>query len=524
MTETTATAENFDIKVEDAGPARKRISVTIPAETVADRIQTQIGTLQSQAVLPGFRKGKAPKHLIQRRFGTAMQDETMQNLVREGYESAVQDNNLTILGEADVDGGIENLKIEEGKPFSYSVEVDILPEFDLPDFSGFEIIRPLLEVDDEHIDAEIERQCMRAGKADRIESNFEPMDRMLGAISVEAEGEDEPIFTHDQALVALPPEGEAGQVLGLLLDDLNSSFNSAKVGDVVTMTTTGPDGHEREEFRGKNLKINYTIHLAERITPNTPEGLIEQFNLGSEEVLQEQIRLALEQRRDEEQASVLRQQALEKINEAIDIELPEKYSTQQIQRELDRMRQQMMTGGEMTPDEVEIKLAELRNEAEVGMRERTKSFFILQRLAMEFEIHVNESEINTRIADIAMQRGLRPDHVRSELAKAGQLPTIGGQVRDDKAADAVVAKMTIKEMPAEEWNAMHADGGSSKPAAKKKTSKKTTSKKTSTKKASSKKASTKKASSKKASTKKASTKKASTKKASTKKATKKKDS
>ena len=227
MTESTATAENFDIKVEDAGPARKRISVTIPAETVQDRINTQFGSLQTEAVLPGFRKGKAPKHLLQRRFGTAMQEETMQNLVREGYEKAIGDNSLAVLGDADVDGGLENLKIEEGKPFSYSVEVDIVPEFDFPDFTDIEIIRPQLEVEDEHIDAEIERQCMRAGKADRIESDFGPLDRMLGAITVEAEGEEGPIFTHDQALVALPPAGEIGQVLGLVMDDLNGIFKSS---------------------------------------------------------------------------------------------------------------------------------------------------------------------------------------------------------------------------------------------------------------------------------------------------------
>ena len=435
----------------------------------------------------------------------------MQNLVREGYEKAIGDNSLAVLGDADVDGGLENLKIEEGKPFSYSVEVDIVPEFDFPDFTDIEIIRPQLEVEDEHIDAEIERQCMRAGKADRIESDFGPLDRMLGAITVEAEGEEGPIFTHDQALVALPPAGEIGQVLGLVMDDLNGIFKSSKVGDVVTMTATGPEGHEREEFRGKNLTIKYTIHLAERISPTTREGLIEQFNLGTEEVLQEQIRLALEQRRDEEQASVLRRQGLEEINEAIEIELPEQFSTQQIQRELDRMRHEMMSAGEMTPDEIEIKLAEVRKEAEVGMRDRTKSYFILQRLAMEFDVQVTENEINARIASMAMQLGLRPDHLRTELSKAGQLPTIGGQVRDDKAADAMVAKMTIKEIPAEEWNAMHGQGTPSKPA-KKKTSKKAASKKSSSKSDGSKKASTKKTSSKKASTKKASSKKSSTKK------------
>ena len=227
--------------------------------------------------------------------------------------------------------------------------------------------------------------------------------------------------------------------------------------------------------------------------------------------------MALEQRRDEEQASILRRQGLEKITEAVDFELPERASGIQMQRELDRMRHEMASTGELTPDEIEIKLAEAREDTEAGMQQRMKSYFILQRLAMHMETQVHESEINARIAAMAMQRGLRPDHVRSELAKAGQLPVIGSQVRDDKAADSMVAQMSIKDIPAEEWGDMIK--GDESGTKKKAPSKKAAAKKSSSKKASSKKAPAKKASSKKASTKKASSKKAASKKTASKKKT-----
>ena len=510
MTDSTETSIDFDIKVEDAGPARKRISVNVPSDAIDQQMSASMGTLQAQAQLPGFRKGKAPRHLLQRRFGSAMQEETVQKLVRESYEKAVTDNKLAVLGDAEVIGGQESLKIDEGKPFSFELEVEIVPEFEFPDFGKIEILRPQLEVGDELIDAEIERQCMRAGKADRIENDFQPLDRMLGSIVVTADGEEEALFTHDQALVVLPEAGEKGQILGLLIDDMNECFKGSKVGDEVTIKATGPDAHEQENFRGKKLTIQFTIHLCERITPATMEELIEQFSLGTEDVLREQIIMALEQRRDEEQASILRRQGLEKITEAVDFELPERASGIQMQRELDRMRHEMASTGELTPDEIEIKLAEAREDTEAGMQQRMKSYFILQRLAMHMETQVHESEINARIAAMAMQRGLRPDHVRSELAKAGQLPVIGSQVRDDKAADAMVAQMSIKDIPAEEWGDM-IKGGTSE-TKKKAPAKKTAAKKSSSKKAASKKAPAKKASSKKASTKKASSKKTASKK------------
>ena len=505
MTDTTETSIDFDIKVEDVGPARKRISVNVPSDAIDQQMTASLGTLQAQAQLPGFRKGKAPRHLLQRRFGSAMQEETAQKLVRESYEKAITDNKLAVLGEPEVIGGEESLKLDEGKPFAFELEVEIVPEFEFPDFEKIEIMRPQLEVGDDLIQAEIDRQCLRAGKAEQIETDFQPLDRMLGSIIVTGDGEDEPLFNHNQALVVLPESGEKGQVLGLLIDDMNDSFKGTKVGDEVTIKATGPDAHEQENFRGKKLTIKFTIHLCERIAPATTEELIEQFSLGTEDVLREQIVMALEQRRDEEQASILRSQALEKITEAVDFELPERASGLQMQRELDRMRHQMTSAGELSSDEIEVKLAEAREDTEAGIQQRMKSYFILQRLAMHMETQVHESEINARIAAMAMQRGLRPDHVRSELAKAGQLPVIGSQVRDDKAVDAVVAKMKIKDIPADEWGDMIKKSTSG-------TKKKAPAKKTSSKKAGAKKAASKKTASKKASTKKASTKKTASKK------------
>ena len=98
MTETTETTLDFNITVKDAGPARKLISVKVPADSIDKEMSVSMGTLQAQAVLPGFRKGKAPSHLLKRRFGTAMQEETVQKLVREGMEKAVTDNKLLVLG------------------------------------------------------------------------------------------------------------------------------------------------------------------------------------------------------------------------------------------------------------------------------------------------------------------------------------------------------------------------------------------------------------------------------------------
>jgi hypothetical protein len=95
---------------------------------------------------------------------------------------------------------------------------------------------------------------------------------------------------------------------------------------------------------------------------------------------------------------------------------------------------------------------------------------------------VSEGEVNTKIAELAMQNGVRPDEMRNNLAKQGQLPQIQSVVREDKAADQLVAACTVTDMPAEEWQAMQAGESPKKKTPKKKTAKKSASKKNTPKK------------------------------------------
>ena len=91
MSNDTATNEGFEFLLEDAGPARKKLTITISAETVQKKIDASMGTLQFQSALPGFRKGKAPKGLLERRFGSALREETCNELMQEGCQKAFEE-------------------------------------------------------------------------------------------------------------------------------------------------------------------------------------------------------------------------------------------------------------------------------------------------------------------------------------------------------------------------------------------------------------------------------------------------
>ncbi len=163
-----AIATKNDVQIEDAGPARKRITVTIPAESISEKIKDSIGALATEAVLPGFRKGRAPRQLIERRFGTSVRDEARNQLIADAYAKAVEESELKPLGDPEPVESFDELQIEEGQSLSFSVHVEVVPDFELPDVSNLKVNKPMLEISDEHVDLELQRQCMRFGSAGSI--------------------------------------------------------------------------------------------------------------------------------------------------------------------------------------------------------------------------------------------------------------------------------------------------------------------------------------------------------------------
>jgi trigger factor len=496
MSEATATT-NWQIEVTDAGPARKRISITVSAEAIAEKLGDSLSSLQTDAALPGFRKGRAPRQLLEKRFGSEMRSEARNELIGEAYQAALKENDLNPIGEPENGDEGDIPEIELGKPLKATLEVDVIPTIDLPEASSLKIQKPVIDVTDEHVETELQRQCQRNGGSEMLTDGFVAGDRLLGAGTLTRDGEEDPFFTHDQVLAVLPEDGPT-QVLGLFFDDFQAEVAKASVGDTITATAIGPEGHEREDIRGKTLMLSLTLNQAERITPCTTEELIEQFSLPSQEILTDHIRTALEQRRDEEVASVMRDQAVDQICKAVSIELPERVTAQQASRDMERSRLEMMYRGDMSEEEIEDRLAELRTDSETRANERLKMFFVLQAMATRSEIQVSEQEINSRIHHMAQQRGVRPDQLRTELAQSGQLTQVAGQIRDHKAADAAVADATITEIPLEEWQKLQGgDSAASKAKTAKSTGKKKTTKKSGSKKTASKKSTTKKSTSKK---------------------------
>jgi len=441
------------IAVDDAGPAHKRITITVPKQAVDECIETSYGALQTQAALPGFRKGRAPRALLERRFGSTLLQEARTQLLADAWSKTVDAKKLKPVTQPEIDAATKDRPLERGKDFTFTVDVEVVPEFELPKLEGIPIRRPVAEVAESLVDLELRRNTYRFGTPKRVDGPFKPLDRLLGAVTVKLNGKDEVFFESADAIVVVPDAEDKGrgQLLGLMFDDLGARLEGRSVGETLVFETTGPASHEREEIRGAAVKIEYRIREAERVDPVDANELASQLGLETVENLRGQIRLGLERRRDQEQRSAMREQVYDYLADAVDFALPEKLSQAQVQRQLDVMRMDLLQRG-IEPDKVENRLAEARASSEGDTRRRLKLFFVLARLAEHFKVDVTDAEINGRISAIAAQQNLRPDQVRAELERANRIGDIALSIREAKAADRVIDRATITDLDAASWN------------------------------------------------------------------------
>ncbi len=445
------------VKIEDVGPCRKRIAIEIPAETVNETIEESYETISHEAALPGFRKGRAPKRLIEKRFSGYVRDEARSRLISRAYQEAVESNNLKILGQPPA-SAFEGVELEMGKPLSLEVEVEVMPEFDLPALKGVKVLKPDAALPDGIIDQEIKKICVNEGTLEDRDAP-EAGDYVMGkGVMTDSEGTEH--YNIEGAVVQIPEkDGDgSGMILGVMVADFSKQFGMPKPGETATVKVKGPENHEVEAIRNKDLMVEYTVANVYKIIPAPIADVVAKYGLASEEQLREMVSARLSQRAEIQQQAVMRQQVVKFLADQTKFDLPAGLTAQQAARNLERRRLELMYRG-VDPNEIEKHMAELRSASNESAVRELKNFFILNKAAEDLGVQVDEGELNAQITRIAMEQGQQPVAVRDAMIKNGQIQTLFQQVREHKTLDAILADAEVEDVSADEFNKRMKDAG-----------------------------------------------------------------
>jgi trigger factor len=430
----------YAIKIEDAGPATKKVSVEIPPDRIKAVMAEQYKELRSQAAIPGFRPGRAPAKLIEKKFAGDVKDQVRRTLISESYQQAIEKNQLKVLGEPEIEGA-DKLEIVDDAPLSYSFSVEVQPEINLPDLKGIKVKKPKIEIKDENVDQAMANLREQQGTLVPVEDRGVQMkDYVTADVHVKLGGEVVD-HGHDANIVVRP-----GRLAGIQIPDLDKQLEGVKAGETKSITATAPDTHPNEKIKGKEVAIEVTVKDIKKLElAEIDEAFLDSLGFATEQELRDALREQMVERINFDVAQSQREQVSKYLLDNVNIDLPAKLSDKQADRVVHRRAISLMQRG-VPQEQVLANVETLRSGAKDEAIRELKLFFILQKIAADANVDVDEAELNGRVALMAAQRGERPEKLKQSMSKDGSLSELYITMREQKALDEILKTAEIEEV------------------------------------------------------------------------------
>ncbi|URM95096.1 trigger factor [Actinomadura madurae] len=421
--------------VEELTPTRVKLTVEVPFDELKPNLDKAYKEISQQVRIKGFRPGKVPAPLIDKYVGRgAVLQEAVNDALPELYGRAVEETEIFVLGQPDV----EVTELEDGTQFAFTAEVDIRPKFEVPDYDGLEVVVDDAEVTDEQVEETIGNLRERFASLTGAERAAEEGDFATIDMAAKIDGEE----VEDASTTGYSYEVGSGSSV----EGLDDAIIGLAAGEETTFTGTLPGG----ERAGEEAEITVTVQSVK--VKNLPDLDDEFAQLASEfdtiEELREDVRTRLGRQVRVQQLSDARDKALEALLEKVDIPLPDKVVEEEVGRRNQQLEQQLQMAGMSKEDylkEEEKTAEEFDAEVADAARLAVKGGFVLDQLAVQEELGVENEELSEYVVTQAMQMGVQPQQLAEYLTQNNQLPAIVSEVLRSKALNLVVEHVTVKD-------------------------------------------------------------------------------
>jgi trigger factor len=433
------------VVVEDSGTLKKKITVTVFEDRIKAKSDEMYGELSESAQIPGFRIGRAPRRLIEKRFGKEIAGDVKNALVGEALGQAIEEAELTTLGEPDIE--LDSIELPAQGDMEFSFEVEVQPEFDLPELEGIPVNKVVPEVSDERMEEFLTQVRESRASFEETEEPAQKGDVVQASAIISAEGID--AVEHPGLTLRVA----AGQIEGLPIVDLGEVLAGKKAGDSAETTVTCPESHPNEEWHGKEMHVKINISsVRHRELPELNDELAQAMGFDSLEEMKEYMSGQLQGRMQSESEQSMRDQVCDWLLEQVDIDVPEGVAQRHTARTLQRQYVSLMRQG-VPRERIDENMAELQASATEQARRDLKLQFILGKVIEQQGIMVGEDELNTRIAQMAMQYNRRPERLKQEMESDGSLEQVRASLAEEAALNNLLEKAEVTEMTPEEAQA-----------------------------------------------------------------------
>ncbi len=401
---------------ETLGPTRVKLSVEVPFAELQPNLDEAYKRIAAQVNVPGFRKGKVPARIIDQRFGRgAVLEEAINEALPGLYSQAVDEAELSTLGSPDV----EITELEDGDKLTFTAEVDVRPEIELPAWEGVALTVDDIEVDEEKVAEQLEQLRQRFGTLVPVERAAAEGDHVT--IDLAARDEDGELIENGQATGLSYEIGS-----GTMVEGLDEAVTGLSAGETKTFTTTLQGGEE-----GVEAEVDVTVTAVKE--QELPE-LDDEFALLASEFdtldeLREDVREQLVRAGRLTQALDARDKALEHLLESVEVPVPEGLIAAQIEDHF--------ADGHGDDDH--------RTEVEEQAIRSLKAQLILDEVVKATEVQVSQEELTEYLIQRAQQSGVSPQDFADQMVRAGNVNAVVADVARGKALALMVEKATVTD-------------------------------------------------------------------------------
>lgn len=432
------------LATKDESATRTTLEIEVPAEDVQKAFAAVTKSYVKRAAIPGFRKGKAPQAVIQKRFGDEIKGDVLEAILPDALAAAIEERKLSVLGRPH----IEELKWEPPGPIRFEARLDLKPPVDPGDYRGVPVEDQPVEPTDEEVSKVVER--IREAHAE-----FHPVDGRPAAkgdfaiadiegsfVEILAPGQNPRTFRDEKITLEVGHEDSMAEV--------NDALRGAAPGQTRSFRKTFPDDFPNDEFKGKTIDYRVTLAaLKEKKLPALDDEFARAVSEGDTiETLREKVRTRLRHEKEADRKRKFRRTILDGLLSRREIPAPEVLVESETVAALrDYARYLAQSGVDPEKEDWE----KLQSEARPGAQKRVREYLLLDAIAEKEGIAISETELEAEFKRAAAQRGVEPAVLREQMAKAGGIESLRDEMRLARAVDLLIAsaKVLPSGMPVE---------------------------------------------------------------------------
>jgi trigger factor len=431
------------VKVEKSGPCRKKLAVELPAEVVAAEYAKVRDEFARVARIPGFRQGRAPISLVAGHFRKEIEGEVKEHLVGRTYAEAVKQAELKPLMILDLQA-----EITPGKPFVYTVTLDILPDFKLPRYKNIPCAHKPVEVTDEDVQKALNNFLERMATAETVNDRPARKDDLIQVDYARKNGDAQKPRQAGKGGDPLANGRDFWLVIGgdsNFLPGFTEALVGMSIGDEKDITVKTSSDFRPAELSGRELLYHVRVKaIRERRLPAMNEAFFKSVGVQNEADLRGKIRATLLAEGEERETGRRKQEIADYLLARTSLDLPESIVQEEARYMFASLARDRLRQG-LTRAQLQSQREELLTAAAKTAAEKVKLGYILHKIGDEEKIIVAENEVENEIQNMARHYRVPADELKKELEEKKEIDSIRHEIRMARILDFLLANSSAGE-------------------------------------------------------------------------------